>query len=256
MDFCGRCETEEAGIQRIQKGIVFPIIHGAYGEDGEIQTLLEKYNIPFFGSGSKAMKLTIDKQKTGDFLTSKRFRTPKSVIVSEEHTTLDIPFPLIVKPCNEGSSVSLYKVQNPEELQDVLQNELLTRKEILVQEFVKGREFTCGVVEIHGETIALLPTEVILTKGELFDYEAKYQVGGCTEVTPAEVDPETLLRIQQTSLGVHQACGCKDISRTDMILNTQGELVVLEINTIPGMTPTSFVPAELVASGYSVAEFL
>jgi D-alanine-D-alanine ligase len=97
---------------------------------------------------------------------------------------------------------------------------------------------------------------VILTKGELFDYEAKYSEGGCLEVTPAKVSDEVLKQIQDLALRVHKVCGCKDISRTDMIMNEDGELVVLEINTVPGMTKTSFIPAELAASGYTIGDFV
>jgi D-alanine-D-alanine ligase len=150
----------------------------------------------------------------------------------------------------------LFKVKSDEELRSSLKKSVPIYKEMLVQEFITGREFTCGVVEIDGETIPLMPTEVILTKGEIFDYEAKYTVGGSKEVTPAEVDPALTERIQELALTAHEICGCKDISRTDMILNERGELVVLEINTVPGMTKTSFIPAELEASGYSIAGFI
>ena len=259
-DFDGEILDESAGIQKIlgENGIVFPVIHGEYGEDGTLQKIFEDAGIPFVGSGSEPMSLTIDKQKTGDRLSSLGFRTPKSFVVTAE-TDLDslgLEYPVIVKPKNEGSSVSLYKPASQNELSEVLAKEFANRSEILVQEFVSGREFTCGVIGIGNEAEALVPTEVILTQSELFDYDAKYRAGACVEVTPAEVEPEIFERIRQTAKDVHVACGCRDLSRTDMILNGKGELVVLEINTIPGMTGTSFVPAQLRANGSDVETFV
>lgn len=107
-----------------------------------------------------------------------------------------------------------------------------------------------------GQLVPLLPTEIILTKGGLFDYTAKYSVDGCREVTPAEVSEQVRADIQSMALAVHTLCGCKDISRTDVILHPTRGLFVLEINTLPGMTHTSFIPAQLQASGYSLEEFI
>lgn len=204
------------------------------------------------------MELTIDKQKTGDRLSSLGFRTPKSFVVTAD-TDLDslgLEYPVIVKPKSEGSSVSLYKPASKEELTEVLAKEFANRAEILVQEFVSGREFTCGVTGTGTDAQALVPTEVILTQSELFDYDAKYRAGACIEVTPAEVEPEIFERIRKTAKDVHIACNCRDLSRTDMILNRKNELVVLEINTIPGMTGTSFVPAQLKATGSDLKTFV
>lgn len=251
--------SEEEGLEVVRGGLVFPIIHGTYGEDGELQQKLEERNISFVGSPSKVMRVTIDKEKTQELLSQHGIRIPQTIIVKKEnYTSLQLPFsyPVIVKPNNEGSSVALYKVRDDAQLHDILEKELTMRNEMLVQEFVSGREFTCGVVELGGKVQPLIPTEVILTQGELFDYTAKYSVGGCVEVTPAEVDEQTTKRIQELALLVHTVSGCKDLSRTDMILNKEGELVVLEINTIPGMTNTSFIPAELRASSYSTEAFV
>ena len=204
------------------------------------------------------MTLTIDKQKTGERLSSLGFRTPKSFVVNAGIVleTLGLEYPVIVKPKDEGSSVSLYKPASQHELCEVLAKEFAKRSEILVQEFVSGREFTCGVVGTGTDAEALVPTEVVLTQSELFDYDAKYRAGACLEITPAEVESGVFERIRKTAKDVHAACGCRDLSRTDMILNGKGELVVLEINTIPGMTGTSFVPAQLKAAGSDLETFV
>lgn len=251
-------QTEGLALLHKSNALVFQVIHGTYGEDGKLTSSLEENSIPFIGSGSDAMRLTIDKYKTERKLSENFILTTKSVVVDAlpQISDVKVSFPVMVKPKDEGSSVALFKVKKQEELSEVLEKTIPVYGAMLVQEFITGREFTCGVVEIEGKVQALVPTEIILTKGETFDYEAKYTVGGSREVTPAEIDIETTKRIQDLALQVHNVCGCKDISRTDFILNDAGELVVLEINTVPGLTATSFIPAQLTASGYSVADFV
>lgn len=258
--FNGTKISETDGILRIknENGLVFPIIHGTYGEDGTLQRLLETAKVRFVGSKSSSTELTINKDHTGNFLSERGIRVPKSFTIGNISQIVNLPiqYPLIVKPKNEGSSISLHKVANESELRSVLKKELSTRTEILVQEFIAGREFTCGVVDFGFGAEPLVPSEIILTKGELFDYDAKYRTGGCIEVTPAEVNSEIFERTRTMALLVHEMCECRDLSRTDMILNRDDELVILEINTIPGMTGTSFIPAQLSASGHSLEDFV
>lgn len=251
-------QNEGLDLLASRNALVFQTIHGTFGEDGGLTSLLEENNISFVGSSSESMKLTIDKFKTEQKLKENGIFTTESLLVKDlaEIGDIKIQFPAFVKPKDEGSSISLFKVKNKEELVFALEKSIPMHGPMLIQPFIAGRELTCAVVEIEGEVKALAPTEVILTKGETFDYEAKYTIGGSKEVTPAEIDAETTRKVQELALKVHTVCGCKDISRTDMILQENGELVVLEINTIPGMTKTSFVPAQLEASGYSIADFV
>ncbi|MEZ0208728.1 MAG: ATP-grasp domain-containing protein, partial [Candidatus Paceibacterota bacterium] len=229
--FQGRTVSEREGVEILQQNsaLVFQVIHGTYGEDGELTTLLEENTVPFVGSTPQAMRLTIDKYKTEEKLKENNIATTESTLVEtiSEIETVSVIFPAFVKPKDEGSSVSLFKVKNQQELKEALEKSIPEYGAMLVQPFVAGRELTCGVVEIGGETKALVPTEVILTKGETFDYEAKYTVGGSREITPAEISDETIRQVQELALRVHTVCGCKDISRTDMILQEDGTLVVL-----------------------------
>jgi D-alanine-D-alanine ligase len=251
-------QTEGIDLLLSHNALVFQVIHGTFGEDGYLTAFFEENNISFVGSSSEAMRLTIDKFKTEKKLQESGILTTTSALVDNvaDIPNVKVDFPVFVKPKDEGSSISLFKVKDEEELREALLKSIPVYGAMLVQPFIAGRELTCGVVEIEGETKALIPTEVVLTKGETFDYEAKYTVGGSKEITPAEIDTETTKRVQELALNVHTVCGCKDISRTDMILKENGELVVLEINTIPGMTKTSFIPAQLEASGYSVVLFV
>jgi len=251
-------EKEALSILKEKNALVFQLIHGTYGEDGSLVALLEENNISYIGSSSAVMELTIDKHRTEKILQENIIATTSSWVIrnSSELEGLQINFPAIVKPKNEGSSIALCKAKNMEELVGFLEKVGSQYGEMLVQDFVMGREFTCGVVELNGQNTSLAPTEVILTKGDMFDYEAKYTVGGSNEVTPADIDQTLTTKIQDLALQVHTVCGCKDISRTDMIMKEDGEIVVLEISTVPGMTKTSFIPAQLAASGYSAIDFI
>ncbi len=130
----------------------------------------------------------------------------------------ELQFPLIFKPNDEGSSQDLFLIENLEDLNVAFKN-IADDREFLLEEYISGREFSVGVVLYDGKYIALSPTEIILTKTKLFDYEAKYNVSGCLEVTPAECSPEILRSLQGTALKSHHACGASYISRTDIILD-------------------------------------
>ena len=253
--------TEEEGVQFLydQNALVFQLIHGMYGEDGELVKKLETKKIPCIGSISSVLSITYNKYLTEVVLREHGVMCTQSLLVKKLEDVTSAPrltFPSIVKPNTEGSSVGLVKVETYLALKEQIPKSLATHTQLLVQKCIVGREFTCGVVEIGRKPLALLPTEIITNHGKLFDYEAKYTQGVCREVTPADVDDELRERIQAVAMRVHNLCGCKDISRTDMILDEEGALVVLEINTIPGMTKTSFIPAQMKASGYTLAQFI
>lgn len=250
--------NEQDGLQEIKKWgakIVFPVIHGKYGEDGELQKKLEEAEMKFVGSSSRVASLVIDKNKTNEILFKNNIKIPKSGIVSKENTDLDFTYPIIIKPINEGSSIDLFKFENENEYKNSHDMIFRNHEKMLVQEFIDGREFTCGVIEKDGSVIPLVATEIILTKGNLFDYEAKYTPSGCKEVTPAEISVDLMKIIKETAISCHKILGCRSISRTDLILKGN-DLYVLEVNTIPGMTKTSFIPAEAEACGYSMMDLI
>lgn len=253
--------SQEEALQILAENnaLVFQVIHGTFGEDGELHALFEKKGISYVGSNSESMKLTIDKYKTEKLLIENNITTTNSFLISKDTdlSSVKLTFPVFLKPSSEGSSVGLNKVFNQQELENVLQKTLPIYKYMLAQEYISGREFTCGIAEINGEIVELSPSEVIFTTGEVFDYDAKYtENGGAKEITPADIDTETTKRIQELAKKVHLICGCKDLSRTDIIMRENGELVVLEINTLPGMTKMSFIPVELKVSGYSLLDFI
>lgn len=239
-----------------KEDIVLPVIHGEFGEDGVFEKMLEEKGIRYVYSDSASSLLCFDKVKTQEIVAGVGITVPKSVLVEDVAQEVTLPFPLIVKPNEAGSSIGLCKVTNEEELRTALASLLQKHAKVLVQEVVLGREFTCGVFEKKGDLVALLPTEIILTQGDLFDYTAKYTAGGCDEVTPAQTTAPETKKIQDLALLAHKTLSCRDISRADMIMRSNGELVLLEVNTVPGMTKTSFIPAQAVASGLTLSELL
>ncbi len=232
--------------------VVFPVLHGAFGEDGKLQAILEKEKIPFIGSGSVASAHAMDKNISNKIFSENGIAIPRSVVTTT--TPPDVSYPVVIKPVNEGSSVGLKKCESKEELEKALPESVQKYGAVLVQEFIQGREFTCWILEDNGKDIALPPTEIILSTG-LFDYRAKYTPGVATEITPAEVGASTLEKIQMTALKCHELLGCKSLSRTDMILSGD-TLYVLETNTLPGMTQTSFIPQQAKAYGLTMTQVI
>ena len=237
-------------VLKLKCDIVYPVLHGTFGEDGTLQKLLEEAQIPFVGSGSESSRIAIDKNKSNRLFAENNLCIPKSQIITKDNSEITIDFPLIVKPISEGSSVGLFKCNSPKEYEEKLSEFFVSNKEMLVQEFISGREFTCGIIEIDGKNVALPVSEIILDPTKVFDYKAKYTVGECLEITPASVDSEIALKIQNIALKCHMLLGCKSISRTDCILNESGKIYVLETNTLPGMTKTSLYQQKLRPMDY------
>lgn len=250
-------KTVEA-ITEIKKiaDVVFPVLHGKFGEDGTIQELLERVALPFVGSGSKASRIAINKNISNVVFAKNNLSIPQSEVITKNNFIISINFPVIVKPLDEGSSLGVHKCKSQEELNAVVEKVFIDHSEMLVQEYLSGREFTCGVLDIDGIPTPLPPSEIILKSTELFDYEAKYTPGACTEVTPAEIDDSLEEEIQDVVLQCHEILNCKSISRTDVIISENGTIYVLETNTLPGMTKTSFIPAQAKAFGLSMTELI
>ena len=217
--------------------------------------ILEQEEISFVGSGSKASALAIDKNISNVLFEKNGLIIPKSQIISKEDSSILISYPIIIKPIDEGSSIGLYKCDSEQEYASLKEELFQSHNKILVQEYVIGREFTCGVIELKGENMPLPVSEIILKSSGLFNYETKYVAGKCEEITPANISENLTKSIQEIALKCHDVLGCKSISRTDVIL--KGDTIyVLETNTLPGMTQTSFIPAQARAYGMSMRELI
>ena len=241
---------------------VFIAVHGTPGEDGKFQGYLEMLNIPFTSCGGIVSGLTFNKIYCNRVVAqSQMVNVAKSIHIlknknlSNDEILKQVTLPVFVKPAEGGSSLATTKVKQIEEMQAALQAVFDIEPQAMIEEYVKGREFSIGVYAINHECIALPITEIISTK-EFFDYEAKYTSGITNEVTPAELNKEIALEITETAKKIYSLLNCKGICRIDFILENETEkLYFLEINTIPGQSENSIVPQQVKASGSTLIRF-
>ncbi len=227
------------------------MLHGRYGEDGCIQGVLEFLNIPYSGCKVKASSICMDKIMTKKVLsTIPEIPLIKSVNVTKDdyrEKIKELNYPIIIKPANEGSSIGMTKVDNENELDDAIKEALKCDDEILVEEYLQGKSATVGVLERKKEdnSIEIFATPILgfKTKTQWYDYEAKYTKGLTEFILPADFDEELTKKIQDLAIKAHKACSCKGVSRVDFLVYNNIPYI-LEINTNPGMTDTSDLPAQ------------
>ena len=228
--------------------VVFLGLHGACGEDGRIQAAFDLMGIPYTGSGYLGSAIAMDKDLTKQLARAAGVRTPQWRILSYRKMTVGAmadasELPCVVKPVDSGSSIGVSICRTREELVDALsQNQPLGR--VIVEQYVKGREIQVGVLK--GES---LPSIEIIPKTGFYDYKNKYQAGAAVEICPAPIDAQLEAALEKTALKVHNLLGLATYSRTDFIVDDAGDAYFLEINTLPGMTPTSLMPQEAAAVG-------
>ncbi len=240
--------------------LVFIGLHGKFGEDGRIQGLLDMLNIPYVGSGVLASALAMDKAKAKQIFDMHQIPTAKSSVFSiTENTdkeelakTINATFttPFVIKPNREGSTLGLTIIEDEEQVKNAIDNAAASDKSILVEEFIKGKELTVPVLGYTDKEKAL-PVIEIIPKNDLYDYESKYSPGGSEHIIPAQIDKKTTEKIQNYAILAHQVLGCKTYSRVDFILTENNVPIILEVNTLPGMTPTSLFPDAAKANGMS-----
>ena len=233
--------------------VVFLGLHGTCGEDGRIQATLELMGIPFTGSGYLGSAIAMDKDLTKRLVATAGVRTPDWRVV--RYSQAEIPaladsmaLPCVVKPVDSGSSIGVAIAHTRQEAVDAL-NQNLALGRVILEQYVKGREIQVGVLK--GKS---LPSIEIIPKHGFYDYKNKYQAGAAVEICPAPVEPDMEALLGETALKVHALLGLTTYSRTDFILDEKGDLYFLEINTLPGMTPTSLMPQEAAAVGISYGE--
>ncbi len=231
-----------------QADIVYMALHGDCGENGRLQAFFDERGIRYTGSGAVGCRNAMDKWISKQIFESAGILTPRGQLLKagDPFDPDSLPVPCVVKPCNGGSSIGVSVVTDRRELYDALRLAFSMENTILVEEYIKGRELSCGIL---GET-ALPPIEIIPLHG-FYDYKNKYQAGAAREVTPAEIDEETTARIQRIALDVFRVLGLSVYGRIDFLLTERGEAYCLEANTLPGMTPTSLLPQEAAVVGYS-----
>ncbi len=230
--------------------VVFNALHGAGGEDGTIQGVLDWLRVPYTGSDLRSCALAMDKHLTKKLLSAEGLPTPAWDTFDFDGGTLpllpgSLNLPLVVKPRAEGSSTGVSIVRTHEQWSRAMIDLSASRSTILAEEYVAGREFGCGVLFENA-----LPIVEILPEGhEFYDYEAKYAPGASRHEVPARIDIDLAHRLQMLALSTHRLLELRDYSRTDFIVTPTGRPYILEINALPGMTPTSLFPDVCNAAG-------
>lgn len=249
--------------------VAFIAMHGAYGEDGTVQSLLDSVGLPYTGSGAMASALAMNKYLSLRLFRDSGLAVPLTRLVTKRDWQQQLPsilnwlrlyagYPAIVKPNAGGSSVGATIVEGPDEVAHAFESVFDLSREALIQNFVLGHEVTCGVLDrgTPKSAFALLPTAIVPRVSPFFDYRAKYEPNGTAEITPAPFPPSFLREIQRAALACHYLVGARGFSRTDMVLDTNGAVQVLELNTIPGLTEESLLPKAAAAHGIAFPALL
>jgi len=228
--------------------VAFNCLHGGSGEDGTVRLLLDAMDIPTIGSSALASARAMDKSQAKAIFRASRIPTPAAVDADAESLpsavgeALDsIGLPMILKPRNGGSTIAVFRVEEASRIAPLARSILEDFDGVLLEAFIAGRELTVGILENEGEPFAL-PVIEIRCAGDLFDFEAKYSDGEAEFLAPAPLPADTAARVQDVALRAHQALDCSGFSRVDVRLGDDGVPYVLEVNTLPGMTPLSDLP--------------
>jgi len=236
--------------------VVFPVLHGTFGEDGTVQGLLELADLPYVGAGVLASAVSMDKEVTKRLLVERGLPVAEYFTVTRgHHENLNLPFPLFVKPANLGSSVGISKVKTCADLPAALELAGQYDRKILVERGIAGREFECSVLGSE-QPIAAIPCEVIPSR-EFYDYEDKYLLDAAKLIVPAPLTPEETAEMQRLAVAAYRAVECEGMARVDFLMETaSGKIYINEINTIPGFTSISMYPKMWEAAGVPFAELL
>lgn len=234
--------------EKIKIDLAVILIHGNPGEDGILQSYLDLVNIPYTTCNTLTASLTFNKFFCNNYLRNYNIKMAKSFVLRENDSIEkklnpflnEVGFPVFIKPNEGGSSFGTYKVKGEGEVSDAIKSAFEHSDEVIIEEFIEGREITCGVVKVDGKITAFTPCEVV-SKNEFFDFEAKYNSELNEEIIPARFDKKILDECQNLSIKIYDILNCKGIVRVDFI-EKNDELYFLEVNTIPGMTSESLVP--------------
>ncbi|WP_433475525.1 D-alanine--D-alanine ligase family protein [Spirillospora sp. CA-142024] len=245
--------------------VVLPVLHGAAGEDGSIRDVLELLDIPYVGARPDACRVVWDKPTAKSVVRRAGLRTPDSVALPKEvfhdlgaASVLDrivrsLGLPLFVKPTRGGSALGASVVREPSELSAAMVGCFAYGDAALVERYVSGTEVAVSVIELDGVPTAL-PAVEIVAPGGLYDYTARYDAGDTEFVTPARLSADATAQATAAAVTAHRALGLRDLSRTDLIVSSDGEVQFLEVNVAPGMTETSLLPRAISVAGLDLGE--
>ncbi len=254
-------ETLMATLKRLHPDLVYIALHGKYGEDGTIQELLEILDIPYTGPGVLASTLGFNKVLSKELFIREDIPTPPFFTLSaatfQEMGALDvfpeverkIGFPLVIKPAAQGSALGVKVVASAAEVAPAVMSALGYDDRVVIEQFIKGTEIAISI--LGNEELEALPIVEIVPKSGVFDFDARYTMGATEFYIPARLEPEAAEKARQVALKTHEALGCRNVSRVDIIVDSHGQPWVLELNISPGMTDTSLLPLAAQAAGIS-----
>ncbi len=218
--------------------LVFNALHGRFGEDGQLQRILDGLGIPYTGSGARASYLAMDKLASRRIFKKAGISVPRYVVINKLNCKkFPFSFPVVVKPVNGGSSIGVSITEAKKDLDKAVRLALAYDDRVIIEEYIPGREITVGIMEDKP-----LPVIQVVPKQKFYSYSAKYEDHGTDYLIPAPIPAHLQKRARSQAVKAHKALGCSSFSRIDMILNGEGRAVVLEVNTIPGLTDRSLLP--------------
>jgi D-alanine-D-alanine ligase len=248
--------------QKIKFDFAYITIHGTPGENGLLQGYFDLLGIPYSSCGVLVSALTFNKYFCNQFLKSFGIKTAESICLrkeddwgSLESICLDLGLPLFVKPNDSGSSFGVTKVMAVNQLRTAINTAFEEGSEVLIERFMPGTEVTCGCYQIKDKKTILPVTEVV-SKNEFFDFDAKYNPNSVEEITPARISQQRMNEIRVLTADIYDCIGAKGIIRVDYIISPEDEVRMLEVNTTPGMTATSFIPQQIKAAGLDIRNVL
>jgi D-alanine-D-alanine ligase len=236
-------------------------IHGTPGEDGKLQGYFDMLKIPYTSCNAATSALTFNKRYTvavaafGGINVAKSLHLFKHSPVASSYILSQLKLPAFVKPNNGGSSIGMSRVAEADQLDAAIEKAFKEDEQVLIEEFIQGREFTIGVFKSQGK-ITTLPITEVISKKDFFDYEAKYTKGMSDEITPAQVDEAIAQKVRDNATKVYELLDCRGVVRIDFIYNEAvGEPYMLEVNTVPGQSEASIVPQQVKAMGWTMKDF-
>jgi D-alanine-D-alanine ligase len=248
-----------AGGKQLAIDVAFPVLHGPYGEDGTIQGLFEMIGIKYVGSGVLASAVSMDKSYAKPIFAAAGLGVAAGIVVTSKNFELpsNLTFPLFVKPARSGSSRGTTKVKQKSDLASAVEHALSFDTKVIIEQAVVGKEIECAVLQADGKITASEVGQIsISSKFEFYDFQAKYLDNSMELIVPAELPAGVQSKIQQAAITAFNAAGCEGLARVDFFYSTQGEIIINEINTMPGFTPTSVYPKLIEKNGINYQELI
>jgi len=248
-----------AGGKQLAIDVAFPVLHGPYGEDGTIQGLFEMIGIKYVGSGVLASAVSMDKSYAKPIFAAAGLSVAAGIVVTSKNFELpsNLTFPLFVKPARSGSSRGTTKVKQKSDLASAVEHALSFDTKVIIEQAVVGKEIECAVLQSDGKITASEVGQIsISSKFEFYDFQAKYLDNSMELIVPADLPAGVQSKIQQAAITAFNAAGCEGLARVDFFYSTQGEIIINEINTMPGFTPTSVYPKLIEKNGINYQELI